>query len=100
MATRIVFAALVAALIVAPGAALAQTKSADCPQPSASPGTQPNPRAPERIEGQVTSIDRSSGMVTMRLQDGSTQQFRAGKETLDDLKVGDRIEAKKRASNC
>ena len=97
MTKRIVVATLVAALASWSTVTVAQTKSTDCPQPSASPGAA---KAPARIEGQVTNIDRKNNMVTMRLSDGSTQQFRANDETIADLKVGDRIEAKKRTPDC
>lgn len=96
MVIRIVIAAIVAALALAPGAGIAQ-QDKDCPQPSASPGARAAAKAaPERIEGQVTSIDRKSNLVTLRLSDGSMQQFTANQETIADLKVGDRIEARKR----
>jgi len=98
MVTRIVLAALVAALVSAPAVGVAQQqKKADCPQPSASPGAQ---AAPQRIEGEVTQINRQTSMVTLRMPDGSIAQFRGNKETLDDLEVGDRIEAKKRTPDC
>jgi hypothetical protein len=100
MATRIIVAALVAALVATTGVSFAQTKSADCPQPSASVGSGSAANAPERIEGQVAKIDKKANMVTLKMPDGSTQQFQANKETIDDLKVGDRIEAKKRTPNC
>jgi hypothetical protein len=88
MTTRIVAAALAVALAAGTGVSLAQTK----PSGSA-PGAA---AAPERIEGQVVKIDRKTNMVTLRLADGSTQEFQANKETIADLKVGDRLEAKKR----
>jgi hypothetical protein len=100
MTKRIVVATLVAALASWSTVTVAQTKSTDCPQPSASPGAAGAAKAPARIEGQVTNIDRKSNMVTMRLSDGSTQQFRGNDETIADLKVGDRIEAKKRTPDC
>jgi len=97
MVTRIVLAALVAALVSGPTAGFAQQKKDDCPQPSASPGAQ---AAPQRIEGEVTQVDRQSNMITLRMSDGSVQQFQANKETVEDLKVGDRIEAQKRTPDC
>ena len=98
MLTRIAIAALVAALASGPAVGLAQQqKKDDCPQPSASPGAQ---AAPQRIEGQVTGIDRQTNTVTLRMSDGSVQQFQGDTETVQDLKVGDRIEAQKRASDC
>lgn len=99
MLTRIAVAALVAALASGPAVGLAQQqKKADCPpQPSASPGAQ---AAPQRIEGEVTGVDRQTNTVTLRMSDGSVQQFQGDKETIQDLKVGDRIEAQKRTPDC
>ena len=53
-------------------------------------------RTPQTVDGQVTKIDRSQGRVTIRAADGSTHEFQASKETLQDLKEGDRIEARLR----
>ena len=97
MVTRIVLAAVGAALLLGPSAGLAQTKKPDCPQPSASPRAQ---AAPQKIEGVITQVDRKTNMVTLRMPDGTTQEFTANKETVDDLKVGDRIEAQKRTPDC
>jgi hypothetical protein len=51
---------------------------------------------PSSVEGQVVKIDKPTGRVTIKAADGSTHEFQASKETLDDLKVGDRIEARLR----
>jgi hypothetical protein len=101
MAFRIAMAAAVTAAVLSWGGdALAQSSRAkDCEYPSASARRQAA-RAPQQIEGEVTSIDHGTSMVTMRLQDGSSQQFRASRDTLEDLKVGDRIAAKKREPKC
>jgi len=57
--------------------------------------------APEKIEGEVVSIDADKGKLTLRAADGSTHEFEASKETLQDYKVGDRIKAKLRlAKDC
>lgn len=50
----------------------------------------------ETIEGEVTKIDLEKSRVTIRSRDGSVHEFEASAETLKDLKVGDRIEAKRR----
>lgn len=101
MVTRIVLAALAAALVSGPAAGFAQQKKEDCPQPAASPGARAAAAAaPERIEGEVTNVDRQTNTVTMKLSDGSTQQFVGDQDTIADLKVGDRIEAKKRTPDC
>lgn len=48
------------------------------------------------VAGQVTNIDAARHRVTVRSSDGQTHEFEASDETLKDLKVGDRIEAKRR----
>jgi hypothetical protein len=73
------------------GAALAQTKSTGC-----DPG-----RVPATIAGQVVKIDPAQGKMTIRTTDGTTHEFQASQETLQDFKPGDRITAKLRnAPNC
>jgi hypothetical protein len=44
----------------------------------------------------VVKVDQGSGRVTLRAADGTTHEFKASKETLQDMKVGDKIEAKLR----
>lgn len=100
MKHRLVVAACAALALAASGTAAAQQRSKDCPPPSASPGTDPRAAAPDRISGQVVDVDRKNNVVTMRLENGSTQQFQASPETIADVKVGDRIEAKKRTPDC
>jgi Cu/Ag efflux protein CusF len=48
------------------------------------------------VEGEVIQIDLAQGRVTVRSSDGDLHQFEASPETLKELKVGDRIEAKRR----
>jgi len=58
---------------------------------------QADPAAAEQlIEGEVIQIDLDQSRVTVRSSDGDLHQFEASVETLKDLKVGDRIEAKRR----
>ncbi len=54
--------------------------------------------APEKIEGQVVKLDMERGKITVRGTDGTTHEFDASKETLQDYKVGDRIQAKLRSA--
>lgn len=57
--------------------------------------------APQKVEGQVVSVNADQGKVTIRTSDGKTQEFQASTETIRDFKVGDRIEANLRgAQNC
>jgi hypothetical protein len=58
-------------------------------------------QTPERVEGQITSVDQNTGKVTIRDSKGSTHEFRANRETVQDMKPGDRVEAKLReAPKC
>jgi hypothetical protein len=76
---------------LAVGLAFAQPK-ADC---------QNRAQAPEKVAGQVTAVDQNSGRVTIREANGSTHEFQANKETVKDIKPGDKIEAKLReAPKC
>jgi hypothetical protein len=86
-------AGLAVALVLWTGPALGQSKPA-C-------DSQGKVRTPEKVEGQVVSVDQAQGKVTVRQSDGTTHEFQASKETLQDLKAGDRIEAKLReAPKC
>jgi hypothetical protein len=52
--------------------------------------------APEKVEGQVVSVSPDAGKVTVRDNKGQTHEFQASKETIQDMKPGDKIEAKLR----
>ena len=78
------FGALAATVALSTTLAVAQSKPADCKN------------RPERVEGQVLSVDQNSGKVTIRDKNGATHEFQANRETMQDLKTGDRIEAKLR----
>jgi hypothetical protein len=57
--------------------------------------------APQKVEGQVVSVDENQGKVVIKGNDGKTHEFQASKETIRDFKVGDKIEAQLRgAANC
>ena len=89
MTTRIVIAGLVASALMWSGGAYAQAPQApDCPKPGAA----------EMVAGQVVKVDHNQGKVSVRGADGTTHEFQASKETLQDMKVGDKIEAKLRVS--
>jgi Cu/Ag efflux protein CusF len=75
-----------AAVLLWSGAALAQGKPAECDQK----------KTPPAMSGEVVKIDHQQSKVTVRSSDGVTHEFQASKETLQDLKQGDRIEAKLR----
>ena len=58
----------------------------------------PNPaNTPQTVSGQVIKIDRAQGKVTIREGNGKIHEFQASKETLQDLKEGDRLEARLRS---
>ena len=83
----------VALIMLWTGTALGQNKPACSPQ-----GTV---KTPEKVGGQVVKVDPGQGKVTVREADGTVHEFQASAETLQDLKVGDRIEAKLReAPKC
>jgi hypothetical protein len=57
--------------------------------------------APQKVEGKVVRVDQMQGRLAVVEADGKTHEFQASKETLQDLKVGDHIEARLRAiPNC
>ncbi len=56
---------------------------------------------PQKVEGQVIKMDPAQNKVTVREANGTVHEFQASKETLEDLKVGDRIDANLReAPKC
>lgn len=58
-------------------------------------------KTPERVGGEVTKVDMVHERVTVRDANGTVHEFRASKETLQDVKVGGRIEAQLReAPKC
>lgn len=85
-------AALAVGLVLWTGTALAQRPACD---------QQAKMKTPERVEGEVTKVDVAQGRVTVRQSDGTVHEFQATTETLQDLKVGGRVDAKLReAPNC
>jgi hypothetical protein len=104
MSWKALTAAFAAVLMLRSGAAVAQDKPAskagcDQAQPSASVGAKTT--APPNIEGEVTNVDQVNRTVTVRASDGTTHQFRAHPEDVQNFKIGDHIEAKLRAQpNC
>jgi hypothetical protein len=56
---------------------------------------------PQKVEGQVVKIDAARNLLTVRETNGTMHEFQASKETLQDLKVGDRVDANLReAPKC
>jgi len=53
--------------------------------------------SPQKVEGRVVRVDAAGGKVAVAAVDGKTHEFEASKEALQDLKVGDRIEANLRS---
>jgi hypothetical protein len=88
-----VTAGLALSLMLWTGSALAQGKP-NC-------DAQGRMKTPEKVEGQVLKVDNAQGKVTVRGADGTVHEFQASAETLKDLKVGDKLEAKLReAPKC
>ena len=54
-------------------------------------------RAPQQVSGQVVKLDIQKERVSIRGADGVTHEFAASKETLAEMKVGDKVEAKLRS---
>ncbi|HEX6082265.1 MAG TPA: hypothetical protein VF197_21720 [Methylomirabilota bacterium] len=82
-----VAASIMLAVPLCAGLAAAQSKPA-CDQMKAN--------APQQVEGKVVRIDPATNKVAVAEANGKTHEFQASKETLQDLKVGDHIEAKLR----
>jgi len=58
-------------------------------------------QTPEKVEGQVVAVDQTAGRITIRENNGTTHEFQANRDTLQDMKPGDKIEAKLReAPKC
>lgn len=88
-----VAAALSIVVMVGSGPALGQTKP-PC-------DAQGKVMTPQKVEGQVIKIDAAQNRLTVRETNGTTHEFQASKETLADLKVGDRVDANLReAPKC
>jgi hypothetical protein len=58
-------------------------------------------KTPAMVAGEVTRIDTARGTVTVREADGTTHEFQASADTLRDVTVGGRVNAKLReAPQC
>ena len=90
------YRALVVGVMVAVplwGGAASGQSTASCDQKKA--------MSPQKVEGRVVRVDNGSGKVAVAATDGKTHEFQASKETLQDLKVGDSIQANLRSiPNC
>jgi hypothetical protein len=87
---RTTIAAAVAAAVLWSGAAAAQAPT-ECPKPG----------APETVAGEVIRVDMNESRITLRASDGTLHEFNASRDTLKDVKVGDRLEAKlRRPAGC
>ena len=86
---RIAATMLAGALLVSGAGYVQAQNKPDCPKGAA-----------ERVEGQVVKVDTAQGKVTVRGTDGTTHEFQASQETLQDMKVGDKIAAKLRTDDC
>ena len=83
-------AGVVTTILLSAGLAVGQQKPAEC-----------NTKAPDKVEGQVVSVDQNAGRMMIRDKSGATHEFQASKETLAEMKPGDTVEAKlRKAPNC
>ena len=83
-------AGMLAGALLVSGAGYVQAQNKpDCPKGAA-----------DRVEGQVVRVDTAQGKVTVRGADGTIHEFQASQETLQDMKVGDKIAAKLRTDDC
>ena len=58
-------------------------------------------KTPAMVAGEVTRIDTARGTVTVREADGTMHEFQASADTLRDVRVGGRVDAKLReAPKC
>jgi Cu/Ag efflux protein CusF len=51
-----------------------------------------------KVEGEVLKVDAGLDKITVRGKDGMVHEFQVSKDTLRDLKTGDKIEASLRAA--
>ena len=58
--------------------------------------TDPKPVNNDELAGEVTAVDRTTNRIKVRSEDGVLHEFEASKATVDELKVGDQIKARKR----
>ena len=101
MKTVTLLAALAAAAMLIIGPAFAQGTKAQCqPSASAGAGTARATKAPEKIEGEVTKVDKKNGTLTVKRPDGTTHEFKGSAETVGDYKKGDKIELTLRSEPC
>jgi hypothetical protein len=92
-AWRWVTAGLVVMLMLGSGPAFGHAK----------PGCDPTGRVttPQKVAGRVVKVDLAQNRVAVREADGTVHEFQASRETLQDLKVGDHVEANLReAPKC
>ncbi len=80
------------ALLLSSGLAVAQGKPA-CAGGKVS--------TPQKVSGEVLKVDAGLDKITVKETNGTVHEFQVSKETLRDLKVGDKIEANLReAPKC
>ena len=53
---------------------------------------------PQKVEGEVLKVDHGLDKLTVRGKDGVVHEFQVSKDTLRDLKPGDKIEASLRVA--
>ena len=87
MRTRLMLAALGFALLAGPASAQDATERDSNPK--------------QTVEGVVTKVDPQRNRVTIRdANDGGNYEFDASPDTIKDMKVGDKIEARRRGADA
>jgi len=81
-------AGLAAIAVLATAPAFAQQ-----PQPAQAPKADCRATAPQKVDGQVVSVDQTNAKVTVKDKSGSTHEFQSTRETVQTMKPGDKIEA-------
>ena len=100
MKTVTIVAALLAAVMLIVGPALAQDTKPQCQPSAAAGGSGKVSKAPEKIEGQVTKVDPKNGTMTIKRPDGTTHEFKGSTETVRDYKKGDQVQLTLRSEPC
>ena len=90
MRTRLMLAALGFALLAGPASA----------QDAQGVATERGSNPKQTVEGVVTKVDPQRNRVTIRDPNGGNYEFDASPDTIKGMKVGDRIEARRRGADA
>ena len=85
---RALSASVVTASLLWGGGALGQTPTDICRAHEKAKAS-----APKKVEGTIMKVDVAEGTLTIQETNGKIHEFRASPDALQDMKVGDHIEA-------